>query len=76
MKNQIDKFVREILYHLDQASVTRLPELDAVLQTVGMDSLSQAVTRRATIERWADDMTLADDMREYAQQQLAGLPTF
>lgn len=52
------------------------PELAAFFQTIGADGLSKAVAQRAILGRWAEDVTLTSDVRDYAQQQLATLPDF
>ncbi len=75
MKTQIDNLVRGIHHDLAQPSPA-VPELAAFFQTIGVDGLSKAVAQRAILDRWAEDMTLPPDVRDYAQQQLATLPDF
>ena len=75
MKTQIDNLVRGIHHDLAQPSPA-VPELAAFLQTIGADGLSKAVAQRTILGRWAEDVTLTPDVRDYAQQQLATLPDF
>ncbi len=75
MKTQIDNLVRGIHHDLAQLSPA-VPELAAFFQTIGADGLSKAVAQRAILGRWAEDVTLTSDVRDYAQQQLATLPDF
>ena len=75
MKTQIDNLVRGIRHDLAQPSPA-VPELATFFRTIGADGLSKAVAQRAILGRWAEDVTLASDVRDYAQQQLATLPDF
>lgn len=75
MKTQIDNLVRGIRHDLAQPSPA-VPELVAFFQAIGADGLSTATERRAILGRWAEDVTLPPDVRDYAQQQLATLPSF
>ncbi len=75
MTTQIDNLVRGIHHDLAQPSPP-VPELAAFFQTIGADGLSKAVAQRAILGRWAEDVTLTSDVRDYAQQQLATLPDF
>lgn len=75
MTTYIDNLVRLILQALAQPSPA-VPELAAFFQTIGADGLSKAVAQRAILGRWAEDVTLTSDVRDYAQQQLATLPDF
>jgi len=75
MTTQIDNLVRGIHHDLAQPSPA-VPELAAFFQTIGADGLSKAVAQRAILGRWAEDVTLTSDVRDYAQQQLATLPDF
>lgn len=76
MKTQIDNLVRGIRHDLAQLSPA-VPELAAFfLQAIGADGLSKATEQRAILGRWAEDVTLPPDVRDYAQQQLATLPDF
>ncbi len=75
MKTQIDNLVRGIRQDLSQPSPA-IPELATFFQAIGADGISKAVAQRAVLRRWAKDLTLPLDMRDYAQQQLDALPTF
>ncbi len=75
MKNQIDNLVRGIQHDLAQPS-RAVPELAAFFQAMGADGFSKAVTQRAILARWAEDVTLTTDVRNYAQQQFATIPDF
>ena len=75
MKTQIDNLVRGIRHDLAQPSPS-VPELAAFFQAIGADGLSTATEQRAILGRWAEDVTLTSDVRDYAQQQLATLPDF
>lgn len=75
MTTQIDNLVRGIHHDLAQPSPA-VPELAAFFQTIGADGLSKAVAQRAILGRWAEDVTLTSDVRDYAQQQLATLVIF
>ena len=61
---------------LARPAPTALSGLAAFFQTIGADGLSKAVAQRAILGRWAEDVTLTSDVRDYAQQQLATLPDF
>lgn len=75
MKTQIDNLARGILHDLAQPSPAA-PELAAFFQAIGADGFSKAVAQRAILARWAEDVTLTPDVRDYARQQLATLPDF
>ncbi len=75
MKNQIDNLVRGIQHDLAQPSPT-VPEVATFFQAIGADGFSKAVAQRAILARWAEDVTLTADVRDYAQQQFATLPDF
>ena len=75
MKSQIDNLVRGIRQDLSQPSPA-IPELATFFQAIGADGISKAAAQRAVLRRWAKDLTLPLDMRDYAQQQLDALPTF
>ena len=75
MKDQINKLVSEILHDLKQ-SPPDIPELAAAFRAMGVDGRSRAVAKRAVLRRWSEDITLSQDMRDYAQQQLDLLPDF
>lgn len=75
MKTQIDILVRGIQHDLAQSSPAE-PVLAAFFLAIGADGFSRAVTQRTILGRWAEDVTLPPDVRDYAQQQLAILPAF
>lgn len=75
MKTQIDNLVRDIRHALAQPSPA-VPEVAAFVQAIGADGPSRATEMRAILGRWAEDVTLPQDVRAYAQQQLATLPAF
>ena len=75
MKTQIDNLVRSIRHDLAHP-YPALPEMAAFFQAIGVDGPSRATAKRATLDRWAEDVTLSQDIRDYAKQQLATLPAF
>ena len=64
MKTQIDNLVRGIRHDLAQPSPA-VPELAAFFQAIGADGLSKATEQRAILGRWAEDVTLTSDVRDY-----------
>ena len=75
MKTQIDNLMRGIRYDLAQPSAA-VPEVAVFLQAIGADGLSKTSAQRVILARWAEDVTLTADVRDYAQQQFATLPDF
>ena len=67
--------MRGIQHDLAQPSPA-VPELAAIFQAIGADGFSKAVAQRAVLSRWAKDVTLPLDVRDYAQPQLDALPAF
>ncbi|MFM4731867.1 hypothetical protein [Aeromonas salmonicida] len=75
MKANIDKLRCEIQHSLAQQSPT-IPELAAVLSTLGLTGVPKAIRLRNQIIERTKDITLSPDERAYAQQQLDDLPSF
>lgn len=75
MKSEIDKLVSEFRRALAEPDPA-MPELGAAFQRLGVDRHTRAAQSRAAIEQYADDPLVPQDVREYAQQQLARLPAF
>lgn len=75
MKDQIDNLVRGIRHDFAQPSHA-VPEIAAFFQVIGADGLSKATEQRAILGRWAEDVNLPTDVRDYAQYQLKALPEF
>lgn len=75
MQTQIDNLVRGIEHDLAQPCHS-VPDLVAFFQAIGADGFSKAVSQRAILCRWAANMTILPDVRDYAQLQLDALPTF
>lgn len=75
MKSQIDMLVRQIHFNLNRPSAED-PQMADLQQTMGTDGVSVAGQLRALLFRWAEDPTLLEGDRSYAEHQLAGLPSF
>ena len=75
MKIQIDDLVRGILHDLAQPAPSH-PEVAAFFEAIGADGRSRAAAQRAVLVRWAQDMGLPADARQYAHRQLDALPDF
>lgn len=73
MKSNIDSTVAAILANLARASNTML---QAALAPYGLDGISGAIEQRAALERWAEDPTLSEEDRAYADEKLRALPDF
>ncbi len=75
MKSQIDNLMRSILHDLARTTSME-PPLATLFRAIRVDGLSKAVDQRATLRRWAEDVTLPADVQHYAQERVAALPDF
>lgn len=71
MKAQIDSLVRSILHALKHQH-TADPQLEPMFQILNTTSAREG---RAVLAHWAANNFLAED-RQYAREQLEGLPPF